>query len=155
MQPAASSGAGAGSACAARTVLAIPRRTIRWKATSGSTDPNDPDYSWSHIGMDVHEARRLNHSTLDLTRRKNDRAVLRLWQAEYQHLLLPQLGREENIRIEKAVERIAMTPRDFPNSLEGVRYIDDQLDVLRRHGVRLRAPGEELTDRPLFHETHR
>lgn len=117
-------------------------------------DPDDPDYSWSHVGMDVHEARRLNHSTLDLVRKVNDRAVIRLWQPEYQHLLLPQLGRVENITIEKAVERIGMTPRDFTNPDAGVRYIDDQLQVLERYGVRLCAPGEEMTDRPLYHKAY-
>ncbi|MEV6999282.1 radical SAM protein [Streptomyces sp. NPDC093982] len=114
-------------------------------------DPDDPDYSWSHIGMDVHTARGLNHTTLDLVRRVNDRAVLRLWQADYQHLLMPQLGRWENIAVEKAVERIGMAPRDFPDAAEAVPYIRRQLDALARYKVTVHSDANAFTDRPLFH----
>ena len=114
-------------------------------------DPDNPDLSWSHIGMDVHTARELNHSTLDLVRRVNDRAVLRLWQPEYQHLLMPQLGRVENIAVEKAVERIGLTPRDYPDATEAVPYIRKQLDVLARYGVTLYPDTSAFTDKPLFH----
>ncbi|MBB2911306.1 radical SAM superfamily enzyme YgiQ (UPF0313 family) [Streptosporangium becharense] len=115
-------------------------------------DPDNPDYSWSHIGMDVHEARRLNHDTLDLVRHTNDRAVLRLWQAEYQHLLMPQLGRWENIAVEKAVERIGMTPKDFRDVDRGVANIRTQLDTLAKYGVFVAGPEARMTDRPLFHQ---
>lgn len=114
-------------------------------------DPDDPDYSWSHIGMDVHTARRLNHTTLDRVRQVNDRAVLRLWQADYQHLLMPQLGRWENIAVEKAVERIGMTPRDHSDPAAAIPQIRKQLDVLSRYGVALYPRADVLSDRPLFH----
>jgi anaerobic magnesium-protoporphyrin IX monomethyl ester cyclase len=114
-------------------------------------DPDDPDYSWSHIGMDVHTARDLNHSTLDLVRRVNDQAVLRLWQADYQHLLMPQFGRWENIAVEKAVERIGMAPRDHANASDAIPGIRRQLDVLSRFGVSVYPDSRAFTDRPLFH----
>ncbi|WP_370201573.1 radical SAM protein [Aeromicrobium sp.] len=114
-------------------------------------DPDDPDYSWSHIGMDVRTARHLNHSTLDLVRRRNERAVLRLWQADYQHLLMPHLGRWENIAIEKAVERIGMTPRDFDDPAEAVPYVRTQLEVLDRYGVHVHPDVRQLSAEPLFH----
>lgn len=115
-------------------------------------DPDDPDYSWSHIGMDVATARQLNFSTLDQVREKNERAVLRLWQADYQHLLMPHLGRWENIAVEKAVERIGMAPRDFDDAAAAVPYIRTQLDVLQRYGVTVHADAARLSSQPLFHQ---
>ncbi|MEV4924335.1 B12-binding domain-containing radical SAM protein [Streptomyces roseoverticillatus] len=114
-------------------------------------DPDDPDYSWSHIGMDVHTARMLNHTTLDMVRRVNDRAVLRLWQADYQHLLMPQQGRWENIAVEKAVERIGMAPRDHGDAAEAVPSIRRQLNVLSRYGVEVYPGTDAFTHAPLFH----
>lgn len=114
-------------------------------------DPDDPDYSWSHIGMDVHQARQLNHSTLDLVRQRNDRAVLRLWQADYQHLLMPHLGRMDNIAVEKAVERIGMCTRDFADPRDAVPHIRGQLDRLARFGVELYPSTDHFSSRALFH----
>ena len=98
-------------------------------------DPDDPDYSWSHIGMDVQTARQLNHSTLDCVRRSNPNAVLMLWQADYQHWLLPHLSRAANLAVEKTVERIAMAPRDVPQHSRREDYVRRQLDVLNQYGI--------------------
>jgi tRNA A37 methylthiotransferase MiaB len=112
-------------------------------------DLSDPDYSWSHIGMDVDAARQLNHATLDSVRRTNDRAVLMLWQADYQHWLLPHRGTGDNLVVEKAVERIGLAPRDVPQPSRRERHVRDQLDVLARHGV-LVGDSAEYSPYPLL-----
>jgi anaerobic magnesium-protoporphyrin IX monomethyl ester cyclase len=111
-------------------------------------DPDDPDYSWSHIGMDVHTARRLNYGTLDAVRLTNSNAVLMLWQADYQHWLLPHLSREENLAVEKTVERIAMAPRDVPERSCREGYLRQHLDVLREYGITV-GNRAEYTDEAL------
>lgn len=112
-------------------------------------DPEDPDYSWSHIGMDVHEARRLNHATLDAVRRNNEHAVLLLWQAAYQQWLVPALSTADNLKIEKAVARIGMAPRDHADPRAGSAAVQLQLDGLRAMGVFL-APPHQLSREPLW-----
>jgi anaerobic magnesium-protoporphyrin IX monomethyl ester cyclase len=114
-------------------------------------DPANPDYSWSHVGMDVHEARKLNHDTLDMVRRRNDAAVLMLWQADYQHWLLPHLDARDNLRIEKTVERIGMVPRDHRKAADGAAAIARHLAELARFGVR-RGDPRTFTDAPLLEE---
>ena len=80
-------------------------------------DPNDPDYSWSHVGMNVEEAKHLMASTLDDVRWKNDRANHLLWQKDYETPLLPGLSYEKSLWAEKLVERYAMLPtKTTPNS---------------------------------------
>jgi anaerobic magnesium-protoporphyrin IX monomethyl ester cyclase len=93
-------------------------------------DPNNPDYSWEHSGMDVDTARSLNHNTLDEVRRSNDGAVLMLWQADYQHWLMPHLPHATNLKIEKLVERIAMLPRDCPDPYLGREKMNEYLTTL-------------------------
>ncbi|HVE70506.1 MAG TPA: radical SAM protein [Thermoanaerobaculia bacterium] len=112
-------------------------------------DPDDPDYSWEHTGMDVAMARSLNRNTLDVVRRSNDDAVLMLWQADYHHWLLPHLSAEANLAAEKAVERIAMLPVDHPDPAEGRAHFRRQLDILARYDVSV-AEGAVLSAEPLL-----
>jgi anaerobic magnesium-protoporphyrin IX monomethyl ester cyclase len=100
-------------------------------------DPNDPDSAWSHSGMTSDEARKLQADTLDAIRHGNDNAVLMLWQSHYQHPLLPSGAIGDNLVVEKAVERLAMAPRDFPDLDQGAAQVRAQLRVLRRNGVEL------------------
>lgn len=113
------------------------------------TDPDDPDYSWRHDGMDVSEARALNHGTLDEVRRANDRAVLMLWQADYQHWLMPHRSTETNLRVEKAVERLGMLPRDEPDPRRGGLRARQILDELATLGVD-RVQSAQITGRSLL-----
>lgn len=116
-------------------------------------DPEEPDYSWSHIGMDVHTARTLNHDTLDTVRRSNSNAVLMLWQADYQHWLLPHATTAANLAVEKAVERIGLAPRDVQAGRDAASYIADQLDILRTHGV-TRGDSSSYCTKPLLEVVH-
>jgi hypothetical protein len=93
-------------------------------------DPFDSDSQWSHIGMDSASARVLQAETLDLVRRGNDDAVNMLWQGEFQHPLMPHLPDADNMRVEKAVERLAMSSRDFPDAAAGADQVRSQLDTL-------------------------
>lgn len=109
-------------------------------------DPENPDFSWRHIGMDVDTAVQLNHRTLDDVRKHNDNAVLIIWQDAYQRWLMPQLSRVDNLRVEKTVERIAMLPRDHPDPREGLPVLDTLLDQLARFGCHRGDPRTYRTD---------
>lgn len=103
-------------------------------------DPDNPDFSWRHVGMDVETAYALNHRTLDEVRRRNDAAVLIIWQDAYQRWLMPQLSRDGNFAVEKTVERIAMLPRDHPDPRDGLPVLDTLLDKLAAVGCRRGDP---------------
>lgn len=100
-------------------------------------DPLDPDSAWSHIGMDIEQARKLQAETLDEVRRKNETAVASLWQREYQRPLLPTADRASNLLLEKTIERIAMCSRDHENTAEAAASLHTNLARLRTLGVEL------------------
>jgi len=103
-------------------------------------DVLDPDSAWSHIGMDIAQARKLQAETLDEVRRRNETAVASLWQREYQRPLLPTVGRRSNLILEKAIERLAMCSRDYGTIQEAAAAVRSQVDRLREMGVEL-DPG--------------
>jgi radical SAM superfamily enzyme YgiQ (UPF0313 family) len=104
----------------------------------------DYDYAWSHTGMDEGKARVLLNETLDQVRRRNDNAVLMHWQALYEHPLLPLRSRAENLAVEKAIERLGMVHRDYPEDQAARDAIGRQLAVLAAHGIQLGEPrGDE------------
>jgi hypothetical protein len=78
-------------------------------------DQENPDYSWTHVGMDVGTARSLRKQTLQDVRWKNNGAVPFLWQTEYQTPLMPHRTARDNYRVEKLVERIGFLPTDYPD----------------------------------------
>ncbi|MFD9317606.1 B12-binding domain-containing radical SAM protein [Streptomyces sp. NPDC060053] len=99
------------------------------------TDELDPDYQWSHIGMDVTEAKRLRARTLREVRRRNDAAVALLWQPGYQTPLLPHRSAEVNYRVEKTVERLGMLPLDHPSPRDGAPLAQRLLAELSAEGI--------------------
>jgi radical SAM superfamily enzyme YgiQ (UPF0313 family) len=105
--------------------------------------PEDPDYSWSHSGMDVRTARQLRLKTLRDVRWRNDDAVALLWQTDYQSPLLPHRSSGANYRVEKLVERLGMVPVDHPDPRDGVPLIQPLLAELRDHGVFLAGDPKE------------
>ncbi|MBB4320474.1 radical SAM superfamily enzyme YgiQ (UPF0313 family) [Agrobacterium tumefaciens] len=115
----------------------------RDRARTGLTisDEDDPDFSWSHEGMNAAEARALNHNTLDAVRKSNTGAVLHIWQDRYQRYLIPSFNRRENLKIEKLVEMIAMLPRDYPNQHHGLQRFDELLADLAAFGVARTDPA--------------
>jgi hypothetical protein len=104
-------------------------------------DPYDPASPWSHIGMTSEEATRLQAETLDRVRMSNDAAVTFLWQRDYQEPLVPTVGTAENLAVEKAIERLAMAPRDFDDVDEGAAQIVRQVEVLRGLGAQVLGAG--------------
>src|SRR5580658_1688709 len=98
-------------------------------------DPLDPDSAWSHVGMTSMQARRMQLETLDEIRRKNDRAIVSLWQREYQRPLLPGVDRKANFVVEKALERLAMVALDYSDIDEGAECVKRQLGTLRAYGI--------------------
>ena len=106
-------------------------------------DPYDPASPWSHIGMTSSEATRLQAETLDQVRMSNDSAVTFLWQRDYQEPLIPTKSAAANLAVEKAVERLAMAPRDFENVDGGAQQILRQVENLRELGVHVRGRTED------------
>lgn len=101
-------------------------------------DPDAPDYSWRHNGMDVHQAREIWRSTLDEVRWRSDTAVHLLWQKDYETPLMPWRDVGTNFRLEKLVERLGMLPVSHPDPREGQPLIQRLLAELRQEGVQLR-----------------
>jgi tRNA A37 methylthiotransferase MiaB len=114
-------------------------------------DEEDPDYAWSHVGMDVDTARALREETLRDVRWKSDDAVTVLWQTDYQLPLMPHVSAKTNARVEKLVERVGMLPRDYPDPQDGVPLLVSTLDRLRECGVFLDVPAR--ADEPAFADT--
>ncbi|MFK8845331.1 hypothetical protein [Streptomyces sp. Ac-502] len=127
----------------------MPMWQDREKFRIEAEDPNDPGSPWSHIGMDSDRAGQLLTETLDKVRRTNDRAVLKFWQHNYQHWLLPQHDRKTNLAVEKSLELLAMTPRDFTDPDEGAHAMRTQLGQLRSVGIEPAPEGRELCLDPL------
>jgi len=98
-------------------------------------DWENPDYSWRHSGMDYATAKELNHTTLDRVRLENAGAVLLLWQAKYQHWLIPHLGTADNLKVEKLVERLGFLARDVTNAGEREHKKQSYLNALQRFSV--------------------
>ncbi|RKT53840.1 B12-binding domain-containing radical SAM protein [Saccharothrix australiensis] len=99
------------------------------------SDLENPDYAWSHVGMDVETARSLRRNALREVRWRNDKAVALLWQTDYQSPLLPHRSAEVNYRVEKLVERVGMLPLDHPSPAEGVPLLRSLLAELGELGV--------------------
>ncbi|MFC4536639.1 B12-binding domain-containing radical SAM protein [Sphaerisporangium dianthi] len=112
-------------------------------------DPNNPASPWSHIGMDDKRASQLHKETLDKVRAGNDKAVLNLWQHDYESWLMPRHGHAANITVEKSVERMAMAPVDHADLGRAAATVRENLLVLRDLGVELAPAGAELDHGPL------
>jgi anaerobic magnesium-protoporphyrin IX monomethyl ester cyclase len=103
-------------------------------------DPDEPDYSWRHVGMDVATARQLQRDTLDQVRHDSDSAVLLLWQSDYETPLVPWHTRARDLRAQKAVERLAMLPVDRPDPSEGASRLHRLLAELAELDIELEPP---------------
>lgn len=101
------------------------------------TDPENPDYSWRHVGMDVESAKALMRRTLDETRALNDRSLVLLWQTDYETPLIPELPKDVNFRLEKLVDRLGMAPRDHRDATAAAPAVRSLLGELEQFGIRL------------------
>ncbi|WP_369172029.1 radical SAM protein [Streptomyces sp. R28] len=98
-------------------------------------DPDGDAEHWSHTGMDSATARRLQLQTLREVRWKNDRAIQRTWQRDYELPLLPDRSAAENSVVEKLVDRLGMASADFPDPTTAAARRADLLGQLGPHGV--------------------
>ena len=89
--------------------------------------------------MDATTARTLLTQTLDEARWKNEDGVLMLWQMSYEMPLVPDATPQVNRRIEKLVERVGFTPKDFTDPGQQERRLDVTLRELGDLGVVLDA----------------
>lgn len=100
-------------------------------------DKENPDYAWTHVGMNSADARRLVLRTMDTARWSSDEAVLLLWQTDWITPLLPLASARVNLNLEKLIERLAFLPRDLPKPSDGGRHLAGLLEDLARHGIYL------------------
>jgi anaerobic magnesium-protoporphyrin IX monomethyl ester cyclase len=113
----------------------------------------DPDYSWSHCGMDVATAVALRKETLREVRWKNDAAVPFLWQTDYQTPVMPHRSVADNYRIEKILERIGFLPVDFPDANESGPLLEALLAELEGFGISV--PSSVRVDASNSYDTRR
>lgn len=74
---------------------------------------------WKHCGMDSDTARLLQAQTIRLTRiHPNSMAVYRTWQDAYAWPFVPELDKEQNLRIEKLLDQLVFAPVDAGTALE-------------------------------------
>lgn len=90
-------------------------------------DLNNPDYNWSHCGMNAETARKLHQQTLYDVRWNNEYAVAVEWQLPYDLPLNPFLNFTDNYRIEKLIERLAFVENDFEHEPEKVKQISQSI----------------------------
>jgi tRNA A37 methylthiotransferase MiaB len=105
----------------------------RFNIVVGNVD--DPDESWSHVGMDLETAKALQMSTLRAVRWGSDRAMNRLWQHEYEIPMAPTRSIAFNWRLEKLIDRLGMVASDFDDPQEVTRRQDEALRELRELDV--------------------
>ncbi|MFJ9373421.1 B12-binding domain-containing radical SAM protein [Streptomyces sp. NPDC101455] len=90
---------------------------------------------WSHQGMNSDTARRLRLETLREVRWKNDHAMQRTWQHDYELPLLPGRSTTENTTVEKLVDRLGMASADFTDPADATDRRSRVLTELTSHGV--------------------
>lgn len=90
-------------------------------------DIDNPDYSWSHNGMDSDTARKLHQQTLFDVRWNNEYAVAVEWQLPYDLPLNPNLDFTKNYRIEKLIERLAFVDNDFYGQPDKIKDITNSI----------------------------
>lgn len=98
-------------------------------------DPSGESRIWRHDGMDSETAARLQLETLREVRWRNDRAIARVWQHDYESPLLPDRSAADNAAAEKLVDRLGMLSADFTDAAEVARRRDGLLGSLSGLGV--------------------
>lgn len=91
--------------------------------------------TWTHAGMDSDRALALRQETLTDVRWDSEQALLQLWQSDYQRPFVPEADVATNQRIEKLLERLAFTPRDFGAGATASRTCHALMDELTSLGV--------------------
>lgn len=99
-------------------------------------DPSGEARIWRHDGMDSETAARLQLETLREVRWRNDHAIARTWQHDYETPMLPHRGAADNAVVEKLVDRLGMVSADFTDCAEVARRRDGLLADLARYDVR-------------------
>lgn len=107
-------------------------------------DPSGEARIWRHNGMDSETAARLQLETLREVRWRNDNAIARVWQHNFEAPLLPQRSAADNAVVEKLVDRIGMLSADFTEPAEVSRRRDGLLTSLERYGVLADEDGSDV-----------
>lgn len=107
--------------------------TERFQIVVGNVD--DPDASWSHVGMDLDTAKVLQRHAMRDVRWGSDRAINRIWQHEFEIPMAPGRSTAFNWRLEKLIDRLGMAAADFSDPHEVTRRQDDTLRELREYDV--------------------
>ncbi|QII03666.1 radical SAM protein (plasmid) [Rhodococcoides fascians A21d2] len=79
--------------------------------------------SWRHNGMTSDDADELRRATIRDVRWRNDHAISRLWQHNYEMPLVPSASVKENFSIEKAVDRLGSVAADFSDASQRIAHV--------------------------------
>jgi anaerobic magnesium-protoporphyrin IX monomethyl ester cyclase len=107
-------------------------------------DPSGEARIWSHCGMDSETATELQLETLRDVRWKNDNAIFRSWQHEFESPLMSGKSQQENALVEKMIDRLGMISADIENEGQARRLEDRLVHELDAHGVTI-SQGNKLS----------
>lgn len=94
--------------------------------------------SWSHIGMDSVTAKKLRAETIKAIRLSESQAVHSTWQYRFQWPFIAQLSRQENIHIEKLIDRLVFVGSDHPNEIDRINNILEIIKKLESFNIFIR-----------------
>lgn len=92
---------------------------------------------WRHNGMDSETAGQLQLETLREVRWKNDNAIVRSWQHDFEAPLMSDKSPEENTVVDKLIDRLGMISADIVDERKARHLEHELLSELEKHGVTL------------------
>lgn len=95
--------------------------------------------NWSHCGMNSLMANKLRSQTIKDVRLSNSKAIHCSWQRYFQWPLLPEKSRKINLEVEKLIDRLIFSIKDFKNEVERKNEIAKIIKQLSVYGI---SPSE-------------
>jgi anaerobic magnesium-protoporphyrin IX monomethyl ester cyclase len=90
---------------------------------------------WEHIGMNSTTAKMLRKETIKKVRLSNSRAIHRTWQYKFQWPFIASLSRQENLQIEKSIDRLVFVAVDYPDKQERTEKIEKIMNELKKFNI--------------------
>lgn len=92
--------------------------------------------NWKHCGMDSNTANRLRNKLLrDIRKSNKTQAIHKSWQYNFEFPFVPELSRQENLKIEQLFDRLIYVALDYPNSEERKAVLESIIKKLEKMGV--------------------
>jgi anaerobic magnesium-protoporphyrin IX monomethyl ester cyclase len=103
-------------------------------------DPDGEARNWRHNGMDSETAEQLQLETLRDVRWKNDNAIVRSWQHDFEAPLMSDKSPKKNAVVDKLIDRLGMISADIEDERKAHHLEHELLSELNKHGVLLDDP---------------